>query len=254
MKLEDLEQKPIDVIRSIKDEHMERYIKEVLSIRGMGIIHNTKSKGDSYNTYLHKREGMQDGNVLYIEYIGEIMEKVFGHNYRSTSVYGTFGGDSQYGEPYLMLPYGGEYSFCYSADVNDMYFDYHRIKMETYDEIYDEIKSNPTLKGIWIKFEHTVQGMKNSLQDYATELKKSGMDEQNIKDIISRFEKGVISKYNDMIKRYNVTNSLVDVYKEVGKQYHPMVEIMVKSPKYFMVSISYIMKNYRDIDIFLESI
>lgn len=220
----------------------------------MSIIHNTSPKGDSYRTRLHKREGMLDGNVLYIEYIGEIMEEVFGHNYRSTSVYGTFFDDRQFGEPYLMLPYGGEYSFCYSTSVNDMYFDYHRLKMETYEEIYQKIKSDNTVKDIWNDFEYTVQEMKKSLTDYKQALFDLGMEESMIDKLLTLFETTLHNKYLEFVNVYNVTTSLVETYTDTAKYKHLMIEIMVKAPKFFMVSEGYIIKNYRDIESFLEKI
>lgn len=260
MKIEDLERTPEDTIAEMKDTNMQKYIEDALKIKAP-IIHNTGKDIPFYMTGLHERKNMLAGNVLYIEYIGEVMEEVFGHNYRTTSVYGTFHGEEQYGNPYIMLPFGGEYDICYSNTVNDMYFNYHKVKMDSYDDIYNLLKKGweaETLPDdiitIWNDFEYTVQEMKLSLDDYAAMLDNYGLEDDAIEVILKKFKEFIIAKYYELIKTYKVTSDIVSVFSDVGREANPTVELMVKSPKYLMVSASYVLKKYKTYEHFLNSI
>ena len=260
MKIEDLEKSPEDTISELKDSNMQQYIEQALDVKAP-IIHNTNKNVVYYMTSLHERENMLKGNVLYIEYIGEVMEEVFGHNFRTTSVYGTFHGEEQYGNPYILLPFGGEYSICYSTAVNDMYFNYHKVKMDSYDDIYNLLKKGwgseilpEDIITIWNDFEYTVQEMKLSLSDYVAMLDNYGLEDEAIELILNKFKELIISKYHELIKTYHVTSDLREVFSDVGRETNPTVELMIKSPKYLMVSSSYILKKYKTYENFLNSV
>ena len=82
--------------------------------------------------------------VMFCIYIGEIRKRKFG-NYRAKSLYATL--VIKYGdESYIVLPFGGNYDFCYSPEVHDMYHEVPRIKNAAFDVIYKEAKEGKALK------------------------------------------------------------------------------------------------------------
>lgn len=260
MKIEDINVGVEGLVAKLKDGNMQRYIDEVVSIRYMPLRHNNNRKEDCYVVPLHEREGMLYGNVLYIEYIGEIMEEKFGHNYRAKSLYATFFGDKQYGdESYIVLPFGGDYDFCYSPEVHDMYHEVPRIKNVAFDVIYKEAKEgeygSKDILSIIDKMEYDiVQEMRLPLSAYTEYLSKNGVSPEVTSKIVNRFESIVLSEYNKLIGDYKKTDSLAKTYSDIGKMYHPMIEVMVKAPKFLLVSYNYIMKKYGDVDYFFDAI
>jgi len=258
LKIEDLNVSIEDTIFKIKDVHMQRYIDEVISIKYMPLRHNNNRQEDYYISPLHERTGMLYGNILYIEYIGEIMQEKFGHNYRSKSVYTTFFGDKQYGDSlYIVLPFGGNYDMCYSPDIHDMYHEVPTIKNEAFEKVYTYIKSeikDKNVLSVWNDIEYDlVHEMKKSLQDY-TQYLNAKIPEEQTKEILDVFSKHVLDGYNKRIESYKVTNSLIETYNDIGRMYNPIIEVMVRSPKFLMISYNYIMKKYRDVDYFFDAI
>lgn len=250
MKVSELEYTIKDMIPKLMDDHMRGYILDCLKSSHI-LRHNTQKDTPYYITALHERNDMVKGNELYIEYIGELMEERFGHNFRTTSVYSTLSGDSQYGHQYAMIPFGGEYEICYSPDVHDMYYNYHEVKMKVYDEMYNLIKNGwesdvlpENILSIWNGMEHTVQHMKNSLDHYASYLSSKGVDQASVKMLLSKFKEMLNHFYHILLKTYKVSGNITSVVKDVGHHYNPAIELMVKSPKYLMINEKYILDKY----------
>lgn len=258
MKIEDLQPTVVDTIKKIKDSHMQKYIDEAIASKYMPLRHNTSKNEQTYQTTMHERDGMIHGDILYIEFIGEMMDLQFGHNYRSKSVYTTFYGDKQYGDnSYIVLPYGGEYTMCYSEEVHDMYHQVPKIKDNAFMVVYKHIKAkhDKEVLDIWDGMDYElVQKMKVPFTDYYSYLLNAGVDKAIVSELLDLFSSEVMKEYSDILATYKVTNSLSDAYADVGTIHNPIIEVMLTSPRYFMVSYDYIMTNYRDVDYFLDAI
>lgn len=249
MKISDLEYTVREIIPEVMDEHMRKYIDQCLS-QGAFLIHNTKKDAPYYTTVLHERD--MPHFDTQIQPLGDLMAAKFGHDFRSTSVYSTFHGESQYGNPYILLPYGGEYEICYSPVVPDMYHVYNELVVKTYEDMYELLKngfesemfSNVAILDIWNSFEHTIQSMHTTYEDYHRDLIVHGLNTDQASVLVLKFKSIMQHYYERVAKTYKVSSDINSVYADVGKEQNPSIELMVKAPKYLMVSSRYIGRKF----------